>query len=234
MTVTETRTPTDFRAVTFDLYRDVHKGIRTELFRVTAEAGRMDPSDRAARAALDGEVTGMVALLVDHAAHEDAAVQPALETHLPDLAEQIEREHQALEHRMGFVSELAGVAVDGAAGDARGRVHHLYVDLAAFTSAYLAHQDVEERTVMPALETAVGLDAVLEIHQLILAAILPEQMAASAAMMLPAMNVDDCSELLGGMQAGAPAEVFAGMWGLVQSVLPEPDVRELGVRLGIA
>ena len=41
--------------------------------------------------------------------------------------------------------------------------------------------------------------------------------------MLPAMNIDDRAELLGGMQAGAPPEVFAGVWGLVGSVLPSDD-----------
>ncbi len=39
-------------------------------------------------------------------------------------------------------------------------------------------------------------------------------MAASLAIMLPAMNNDDRTELLGGMQAGAPPEVFAGVWSL--------------------
>ena len=36
-------------------------------------------------------------------------------------------------------------------------------------------------------------------------------MAKSLALMLPAMNIDDRTELLGGMQQGAPAEVFAGV-----------------------
>ena len=30
--------------VTHDLYRDVHKGIRSELFGLTSEAGRLDPT----------------------------------------------------------------------------------------------------------------------------------------------------------------------------------------------
>ena len=51
--------------------------------------------------------------------------------------------------------------------------------------------------------------------------------------MLPAMNVDDRTELLGGMQAGAPAEVFAEFWGLACSVLhpqdPDAVVRRLGL-----
>ena len=47
------------------------------------------------------------------------------------------------------------------------------------------------------------------------------------------MNVDDRTELLGGMRMGAPAEVFAGVWGLVGSVLAPVDAAAVAARLGI-
>ena len=59
-------------------------------------------------------------------------------------------------------------------------------------------------------------------------------MAQALALMLPAMNIDDRTELLGGMQAGAPPEVFEGVWGLAGSVLAPPDFTALGARLEIA
>ena len=37
------------------------------------------------------------------------------------------------------------------------------------------------------------------------------------------MNIDDRTDMLGGMKAGAPPEVFAGLWGLVGSVLTPAD-----------
>jgi hypothetical protein len=52
--------------------------------------------------------------------------------------------------------------------------------------------------------------------------------------MLPAMNVDDRTELLGGMQRGAPAEVFAGMMGLTRSLVSAPDYDQVAARLGVA
>ena len=58
-------------------------------------------------------------------------------------------------------------------------------------------------------------------------------MAKSLALMLPAMNVDGRSELLGGMQAGAPAEVFAGVWSLAGSVLEPTDLAAVARRIGI-
>ena len=222
------------RAVALDLYRDIHKGIRTELFDVTAEAGRVDPGDRGARLALAHRVDDLVELLVTHAEHEDGAIQPALEAHLPALAERVEVDHLALEARLGDLAAWARDAADAPKATRRQHGHGVYLELASFTGAYLEHQDVEERVVMPALEDAIGVEAVGAIHGAILASIPPQQMATSLALMLPAMNVEDRTELLGGMQAGAPAEVFAGVWALAGSVLPSPDVAALAPRLGLA
>ncbi len=78
------------------------------------------------------------------------------------------------------------------------------------------------------------MEAVIGIHGQILGTLTPEQSAMSLSLMLPAMNIDDRSELLGGMRAHAPAEVFEGVWGLTGSVLTVPDLRDLGKRLQIA
>ena len=237
MTVTTVTEPSVLRAlepVTLDLYRDIHKGIRAELFAVTGSAGNLDPADRAGRADLARHVDSVVEMLSAHAEHEDAAIQSVLETHAPALAEQIAADHPALEARVEEIRYLAQHAVDAADDRARADLHRVYVELASFTGAYLAHQDLEERDVMPAIERAVGFEQVLAIHQAIVGSIPPDQMAKSLAVMIPAMNVDDRTELLGGMQQGAPAEVFNGVWSLVKSVLVPADAAALGRRLGIS
>ncbi len=225
---------TDFRLVAVDLYRDIHKAIRSDLFATTVDAGRVDPADRAGRQALAGRVDHLVDFLVTHAEHEDAAVQPAIELHLPALAERIECDHATLEARMVDLRDLARVGIDAAPIGQRTGAHHLYLELASFTSAYLEHQDLEERIVMPDLDTILGVEAVLEIHLGIIGSIPPDVMAQSLALMLPAMNLDDRTELLGGMQASAPAEVFAGVWGLAGSVLEPTDLTPLAGRLGLS
>ena len=47
------------------------------------------------------------------------------------------------------------------------------------------------------------------------------------------MNVEDRVELLGGAQAGAPPEVFAGMLGLTRSVISPADYAQVATRLGV-
>jgi hypothetical protein len=218
----------------FDLYRDIHKGIRSTLFTTTSVAGSTDPSDSAARAALAVRVDAMVDLLVSHARHEDDHMQPSIEEHLPELAARVAVEHARIERQMATLREITTEAIHTPPDRARLQLHRIYLELSSFTSAYLLHQDLEERAVMPALERAVGFDALLGMHEAIVSSIPPDEMARTLTLMLPAMNVDDRTELLGGMRASAPAEVFQGVWGLAGSLLGEGELGDLAARLGIA
>lgn len=221
----------DFGLVAFDLYRDIHKGIRAELFSVTSAAGSVDPSDGCGRAALADHVAAVKDVLELHAEHEDTAID--LGAHLPELADRIEADHHALDARITWLHELAQDVAGAATVDQRRLGHLLYLELSGFTSAYLTHQVVEERVVMPALERAIGVDAVVGIHQAIVGSIPPPKMAESLAFMLPAMNVDDRTELLGGMRMAAPPEAFAGVVDLARSVLAPTDFHALATRLDV-
>ena len=61
----------------------------------------------------------------------------------------------------------------------------------------------------------------------------PQELIAGLAVMLPAMNIDDRTELLGGIKASAPAEAFAGVWSLAGSVLTAADHQAVAQRLGL-
>ena len=228
------RVPADvLRPVAVDLYRDIHKGIRSELFDTTLEAGRLDPADRAGRACLAARIRDVVSLLESHAHHEDGAIEPVLEVELPALADAIAADHAALDVRIRDVAEQASGTVEAPDAEQRFRVHALYLELADFTSAYLRHQDLEERVVMPALEAAIGPEQVLAIHTAIVSSIPPDEMGRSLALMIPAMNVDDRVELLGGMRQTAPPEAFAGVWSMVATMLEPAAHLQLARRLAL-
>jgi len=221
----------DFDLFAVDLYRDIHKGIRAELFDVTLAAGRVDPGCRADRAAVAGHVLSVGQVLEMHAHHEDLHVEPALLEHAPSLADQISTDHHVLEARFNFVTELAQATVDAVVADQRRLTHLLYLELSGFTSAYLAHQLVEERVVMPAIEQAIGPQGALGLHIAVVSSIPPDVMARSLAFMLPAMNIDNRTELLTGMKMSAPPEAFNAVMGLASSVLEPADFTALAARL---
>jgi hypothetical protein len=235
MTTIEAPPATDeFTLVTFDLYRDIHKGIRAELFAVTAAAGSLDPSDAFGWMAFAEHVGSVERMLSSHAEHEDTHIDPVLRAHLPELAAAVVAEHHVLEGSFTGIAEIARTGTSAPDSDRRRLAHFAYLQLASFTSAYLAHQAVEEAVVMPALEEAIGVDAVIGIHSAIIGSIPPVEMAQTLTVMFPAMNLDDRAELLGGMRASAPAEVFAGVAGLARSVLSPSDFAALAGRLGLA
>ena len=220
--------------VACDLYRDIHKGIRSELFAVTSTAGSLDPADDCGRLALADHVRAVGGVLESHREHEDAGVLPAMTEYLPDFAEHIEEEHPLLEARFAEIVELAGAAAGASeATEQRMLGHNLYLELSDYTSVYLEHQLIEERVIMPALEQAAGVDAVVGMHVAIVSSIPPEQLAQSLAFMLPAMNLDDRAEMLGGIQASAPPQMFAEVMNLAGSVLLPADFAALAKRLGI-
>lgn len=233
MTHTQPASSTENTMVTTHLYRDVHKGIRSELFAVTTQAGRIDPASGTAREDVALHVRAVVAMLEGHAGHEDAAVQPALEVNLPALAARISADHELIAVREIGLVELADSLVEAPKGLCAQGVRQLYLELAHFTGVYLAHQDVEERQVLPALESAIGPEAVEDIHRAIVSNIPPDEMAKALAVMLPAMNIDNRVDMLGGMKAGAPPQIFEGIWGLANAVLDSADTDALGRRLGI-
>ncbi|MCB0962159.1 MAG: hemerythrin domain-containing protein [Acidimicrobiales bacterium] len=215
-----------------DLYRDIHKGIRAELFAITMAAGDADPLDRAARAALAAHVTQVAGVLESHAHHEDAHVDEPLRAVAPELAERVDADHHRLEADFAAAAALAGELVGASGTDRRGGLQLLHLQLSAFTADYLRHQLTEERVVMPRLAEALGPEDLGAINGAIISSIPPDEMAMSLSFMLPAMNADDRAELLGAMRAGAPAEVFEGVMGLARTVLDPAELRATRDRLG--
>lgn len=227
-------TSRDFQLPIFDLYRDIHKGIRAELFAVTASAGYSDPSDPMDRAALAQNIADVFAMLDSHAEHEDAVIDPVLSVHLPQLAEQIVDDHHRFDAAFARIVDISSSFLEARDGDHRRLAQWLHLELAEFTGAYLIHQNIEERQVGPELERIIGPEAVVGLHQAIVGSIPPDEMARTMAFMLPAMNTGDRVEVLEGIRMTEPPEAFDAMAGLARSVLQPNDFDALAVQLGIA
>jgi iron-sulfur cluster repair protein YtfE (RIC family) len=220
-------------AVVVDIYRDIHKGIRNELFAVTLDAGRVDPHDSEAVNAVATRWDALSGLLVAHARHEEDFVQPVIERFVPVYAEEIVEAHARLESQAALLELLADRAAESCPEQSRLLTHRLYLGLASFTAAYMEHQEFEEFEVMVMLSQHVTPEELREVDNAIVASLSPEMMGQSLAIMLPAMNIEDQTELFSGMQAGAPPEVFAGAMGLAQSVLEPARYDALARRLGV-
>ena len=135
------------------------------------------------------------------------------------------------ERRFARIVDLARAFVGVDPADERRLAHLLHLELAGFTSAYLVHQDLEEREIMPVLERRLGVDAMIAMHGAIVGSIPPDELARSLAFMLPAMNVLDRVEMLGGIRAAAPTPAFDATVDLARSVLRPNEFAAVAQRL---
>jgi hypothetical protein len=224
----------DLEVVAVDIYRNVHKGIRSELFAITTAAGNVAPTDTCGVERITQRWSRFVPMLESHAAHEDRFLQPLIEKYAPEIAAVIAETHPVLEAKVTRLAELGVRAAAAPASQRRLALHRFYLGVASFTAEYLQHQEFEELQAMPALSRAIGADELQIVEHDLVASIPPDEIAAFSALMIPAMNLEDRVEMLGGMQAGAPPEVFAGMMALTQSVIAAADYTALATRLGVA
>jgi len=216
----------------YDFYREIHKGIRYALFTTTIAAGRLDVDDTDDVEALLQAHGDVLHLLHAHHEHEDVFIQPLVETHAPALALEVRVQHAAVEVGMSRLEGLGARLGRVAAPGRRGVALNLYLDLSRLTSEYLAHQLVEETTVMPALRAAVPTEELLALDMELRRTIPPEEMVAAMRQMLPAMNVEERVDMLGGM-AMAPPEVFAVFRDAAQQILPADEWAPVARRIGL-
>jgi hypothetical protein len=207
--------------VGFDLYRDVHKGIRHGLFHVTEQAGHVDPFDAPALEEQRGRIECLLHLLDVHAAHEDEHLGPLIERHLPVLAAQLQREHAHLDERTAEIRGQLTALRCAHGADRRLVQHRMYLTLSEFTAAYLQHQTTEEVEVLPALNRAAGLDELMEANAALVAAISPGDMDGYMRLIVPAVNPHDLAELYGAMRAGAPDDAFAHLLDIARDGLDQ-------------
>jgi hypothetical protein len=213
-----------------DLYRDIHKGLRHALFDVTFRAGRLDPTDDELVVELVSGSHRVIGLLRDHHKYEE---QPAfggiVDRHVPTLVGLVNDEHLALAKRLEWLASRADELAAAPAAARPDIAHVYYLELAAFTSAYLAHLDVEERVVMPALAAACD-DAELDgVQAVALATVPPATRAVAMAVMLPALTPTERATLVDGIRASAPPEAFAGVRAIAAQVLTTAEYSRLGI-----
>jgi hypothetical protein len=219
--------------LTFSLYREVHKGLRYALFQLTIEAGAADVTDTGARDELVTHVHGVLELLNDHHDHERDHMEPLIAERAPSLAALVEEGHTETEADMVEI-ELRTDKLAGAAGrDAVAAGWDLYGCLTMFTARYLAHMGLEEGAVMETLRESTSLEDLFVVQVVLRGSIAPPKMCEFLKVVMPAINVDERTEMLGGMHAGAPPEVFELFRSTAEASLSRAQYEEVADRLGL-
>ncbi len=233
--MTTTEMPSDATvSLPFDLYREVHKGLRRALFDLTVHIGAADCADAVQRRTVAERTRALVANLHHHHRHEDLFIQPVLVAADPTLAAIVDAGHVETEDGITAIELQVERLERSSGGDAVTIGLDLYRRLALFTAEYLAHMDLEEGRVMEALREAVSDDDLIALEMELRGSVPPPTMCDFITMMIPAMNPDERVAMLGGMHLGAPAEIFELFRAAAQAALRAEDYQTLAARIGIA
>jgi hypothetical protein len=213
-----------------DLYREMHKGLRSALFHLCAAAGSLDASDMEARRALAAQFAEVDRLLTLHHRHEnEGALGHLIATVCPEFLAELQARHTKTVEDLTALRILVTALSHG---------HHiageLYDRITALLTDYLGHMAFEERDLMPALSARATFESLIGAEIDVRSAIAPTDMLLFLRWMLPAMNADERLNMLGLMQITAPPGIFDTYWAIATYVLRKDQVAFLAERLGIS
>ncbi|MDM4772525.1 hemerythrin domain-containing protein [Solimonas sp. SE-A11] len=213
----------DTLAPRYNIYSVIHKGLRAWMADTLQTLGRADWLDAEDSGTALGELRALLAVCRTHLAHENDFIHPAMEARRPGSSGQTGADHGEHIHAVDTLLARAD-ALEATRGPRRLELGHaLYLALAMFVAENHEHMDIEEVRNNAALWSAYSDAEIHAIEQALVATIPPPEMMLTLRWMLPSASHGERCGMLMGMRAGAPAEVFAGVLGMLQPLLSARD-----------
>lgn len=205
-----------------DLYKDIHKAIRSNLFDIVYKAGRLDFTDAQAVSLFRGQLKATFTFMHEHADHENVFMGPVVTQYAPELDYLVNAAH---DDQAQIIDGLMAAfdAVDSSSPSAPVKGQAFVVALSRFVGDLLVHMADEEDKIMRTLEKRVAVQELVDVHERLLASIPPDEMARVLTWMIPALNTPERVALMSGIRAKAPAPAFQMIRGLAASVLSPED-----------
>lgn len=233
-TATATRPDSATTAQRLDLYAGIHKALRHFMTDTLHRVGRMDANDAADLRRTLGQFEDLMAQCLQHLHHENDFVHAAIEARQPRGAARTADDHvEHIAHIEALRAEARALA-QAAPADRPALALRLYRHLALFVADNFQHMNVEETQNNATLWANYRDDELMALHQRILASLPPAETLQVMRWMVPASNPAERTQVLGGMQAAAPAEAFAAVLDAVRPHLDERAWNRLARALGVA
>lgn len=217
----------------FDMYAFIHKALRGFMMDTLHRVGRMDLDDAAELRETLAQVDDLLVFCQRHLEHENDFVHVAIEARRPGGASRTADDH--LDH----VASIQALRAEAAAlpchavADRPALAQRLYLHLSLFVAENFQHMQIEETANNAALWALYTDDELVAIHDRLVASLPPAENALVARWMIPALSPTERAGLLGGLQLGAPPEVFEGVLGMARVQLDEVAWRKLARELGL-
>lgn len=233
-TATASRPATQATAERQDLYVGIHKALRHFMSDTLHRVGRMDTNDAADMARALGQFEDLMTMCEQHIHHENDFIHAAIEARLPRGAVRTAGDH--IEH-FAHIEALRGDARRVAQADAAARpalALRLYRHLALFVADNFQHMNIEETQNNAALWAHYSDDELDALHQRLIASLPSQETMVVLRWMVPASSPAERAQMLGGMQAGAPAAAFQAALDVIRPHLDDTAWDKLARALGVA
>lgn len=219
----------------YNLYTNIHKGLRRAQTQLLARLGAANALDEAEVAKLLADMRLMNTMGRRHLEHENIHIHEPLEERIRGASDRLADDH---EHHERDFDELDGMIAATEAEKAERRapmLRALYLRYTQFLAEDFAHM-LEEETETLALLHRLFTDAELQaIEEKIVASVKPELMMDYLRIMVPAMNPAERAAMVGGMRQAMPVEIFkAVVEAGIRPALAPAEWRSLEKALSIA
>jgi len=208
----------------YDIYVNIHKGMRAFMSDTLMRVGQLDADDDRALAETLDALTALLDCCEAHILHENTHVHPALDAAREGASDEASDDHVA--HAEGIVALRRAAAelrlLQGLAR--RHGARQLYRRLAVFVGENLLHMQHEETEHNALLWSAYSDTELLAIEGRIVASLSPGEMMTSMRWMVPAMSPSERLALLGPLAEMLPPPQFDALMAVVR---PHLSVHEL-------
>lgn len=217
----------------FDIYLAIHKALRAYMGETLGAIGRMDCSDQHDVAAALEQLRELLDICEGHLQHEGEFLHTAMERRRPGSAMRIADEHIEHSHAIGDLRAAIALVELGSAGERRVLAQMLYRQLALFVAENFEHMQREESEHNATLWSAYTDAELMAIEAELVASIPPAEMMVIARWMLANNDHDYRVNMLGGVRAHAPREVFEGLLAIARTNLTTRDWHKLADALAL-
>jgi hypothetical protein len=217
----------------FDLYTLIHKAWRAYLADTLQRVGRLDVDDDTEREQVCAQVQALMQQMRQHLQHENEFLHAAIEARRPGGARRTGEDHA---HHVDAIRNLDDEALalrQARPGHRAALALRLYRQLALFVADNLAHMHVEETDNHALLWSLYDDAQLLAIHDQIMAAIGPDEMAQTLRWLAVGLSPQELAQLFGGLRASAPPAAFEALYDVALSQLDEGRRAKLARALGL-
>jgi hypothetical protein len=214
-----------------DIYAGIHKAVRLFLCDTLTRVARLDLENVDECTDTLRQVRDLLEFCEHHIANEERFVHPAMEARRPGSADGTAAEHEHHAVQVLAMRSECQTMETGTATEREVAWRRLQRRLAQFTGDSLLHMASEEIVNNAVLQACYTDAELIGLHQHILAAIPPEEMAIDLRWILKGSSPAERFQIMAGIRADASPPVFEAMLDLARQSLDAGDWNRLAAAL---